>query len=186
MPLQLTDIALRLSQPYAVSGYASGQTRKDLSLGGYMSTTTFTSGSLHALFDQISSSEDAASDVEYRCIFIHNTSTVFQFYDVVVWVFSQVASGATVAIGLDPVGVILEGSINRAPQAATVVNESTAPTGVTFSTPTTENTALTIGDIPPRSCAAIWIRRTANNTGEQGGDGCVLRFKGDFISDPDA
>jgi hypothetical protein len=184
MPLEATDIVYRLSIPTASTGYSNPQTNKDLSLGGWMSTTQFTNGSIRALFDNISSSEDAASDVEYRCFFIHNQSTVFTLYDAVVWVFSQVASGATVAIGVDPAGVSAESTHTQ--QAAVSANESTAPTGVTFSTPITEGTALTIGDIPPRSCAAVWVRRTATNSGEQGGDGCVITIKGDFISDPDA
>ena len=44
----------------------------------------------------------------------------------------------------------------------TIANENTAPTGVTFSTPSSLGTALSIGDIPAGQHKAVWIKRIVN------------------------
>lgn len=43
--------------------------------------------------------------------------------------------------------------------AVSVANESTAPSGVTFSSPTTSGTALNLGQIAINEVAALWVRR---------------------------
>lgn len=48
----------------------------------------------------------------------------------------------------------------------TVANENTAPTGVTFSSPSSSSTGISLGEIPPGKSRALWVRRTiaARNT----------------------
>jgi hypothetical protein len=41
----------------------------------------------------------------------------------------------------------------------TIANETTAPTSVTFSAPSTAGTGLALGDIPAGQRRAIWLRR---------------------------
>jgi hypothetical protein len=60
-----------------------------------------------------------------------------------------------------------------------VANETTAPSGVSFSSPTTAGTGVALGTIPVAQCKAVWIRRTAANTAALSGDGVTLSVTGD-------
>jgi len=176
MPIVSADLGYRLSVPSALAGDTDAQLDPNASLGKFMSTSAFTAGA-NGLFDDVTGAENAALDVEYRCWFITNTHATLTLTAAKTWLSAEVAGGTDVAIGLDPAGVVA-GNLGTA-QAATVADESTAPTGVTFSAPTTEGAALTIGDIAPGGCQAVWARRTANNTAAVNADGATFRVRGD-------
>lgn len=143
---------------FLLSGGASN-TDKDLSLGGIVSSTeVIFSPSLNNLFDKVTAAEAAAGDIEYRCVYLQNDHATDDIDTVTVWINSNTPStSTTVAIGLDPAGT---GNGNSPGQATTIVNENTAPSGVTFSTPTTEGAGLVIGYLDGQEMAAIWIRWT--------------------------
>jgi len=166
MPIVSADIDFRLS-----GGAANSD--PNASLGGAKSSTEITAASLHNLFDQVASAESSAGDVEYRCFYVHNAHATLALQNAVIWVQTNTpASDTTVDIGLGT------SAVNGTEQ--TVANESTAPSGVTFSAPATEGAALSIGNIPAGQHKAVWVRRTisaaaaANNL-----DNVVLRVKGD-------
>lgn len=144
MPIVSTDIKYRLSGGAANSN-------ANASLGGAKSTTEMGTG-LHNLFDIVGDDETTAGDTEYRCIYIHNSHATLTMQNTRVWLSSNTPSGDTLAeIGLGTA------AINGTEQ--TVADESTAPTGVTFSTAANEGAALTIGDIPPGQHKAVWVKR---------------------------
>lgn len=176
MAITASEILFKLSVA-AAAGDTTAQADPNASLGDQISTTQITDATLHNLFDKITGDENAASDVEYRCFFVHNNHASLTWESVVVWLSSETAGGATVAIGLDPAGVTAKGSGSA--QAATIANESTAPAGVTFSAPTSKGAGLSIGNIAAGSVAAIWVRRTAANTAALDTDGVVIRCEGD-------
>lgn len=155
----------------SVAGTAAG------SLGKYISTTQITDATLHNLFDVITGPENAASEAEYRCFFVHNNHATLTWENVVVWLSAEVAGGASAAISVDATGVTAKGSSSA--QAKQVANEDTAPATQTFSSPTTKGTGLAIGNIAAGSVAAIWVRRTAANTGAVNNDGVTIRVEGD-------
>lgn len=62
------------------------------SLGEFISTTQITDASLHNLFDVVTGDENAASDVEYRCIFVHNNHATLTWQGVVVWLSAEVSA----------------------------------------------------------------------------------------------
>lgn len=175
MAITASDILQKFSVAAAAGNTTAGTAAG--SLGDQISTTQITDASLHNLFDVVSGDENAASDVEYRCIFIHNNHGSLTWENVVVWLSAETAGGAAAAISVDTTGVTTLGSGSA--QAKTVADESTAPTSQTFSSPTTKGTGLSIGNIPAGSVAAIWIRRTAANSAALDTDGVVLRFEGD-------
>jgi hypothetical protein len=175
MPIVAADIKFKLSVAAAAGDTTAGTPAT--SLGDQVSTTEITAATLNNLFDDVSGDENAASDVEYRCFFVHNDHATITWIAPTVWINSEVAGGASVAIGLDPAGVTAKGSGTA--QAATVANESTAPGGVTFSAPTTKGAGLVIANIPAGSVAAIWVRRTAANTVDVNNDGATIRVEGD-------
>lgn len=175
MAITATDILFKHSVVAAAGDTTAGTPAG--SLGDQISTTQLTDASLHNLFDVVTGDENAASDVEYRCFFVHNNHATLTWENVVAWISGETAGGAVAAIGLDPAGVTPKGQAS--PQAATIANESTAPAGVTFSAPTTKGTGLAIGNIPAGSVAAIWVRRSAANTAAQDLDGVIVRVEGD-------
>lgn len=166
MPISSTDLLFKLSG-------GAANTAPNSALGGAMSSTQITSAQVANLFDNVSGDESAAGDIEYRCFYIHNNHGTLTLQNAVVWL-SQLTPSADseVDVGLDPAGNGVAGT--------TVANESTAPTGVAFSRPTTKGTALSIGNLAPGSYRAIWIRRTINaGAAAVNSDNCIVRVEGD-------
>jgi hypothetical protein len=107
------------------------------------------------LFDDVNSTEAASGDTEYRCVYIYNAHPTLTMESTKLWVLTNTPSAdTTVAIGAGT------SAINGTEQ--TVADESTAPSGVTFTSPSTEGTAVSLGNIPALQHKAVWIRRTVN------------------------
>jgi hypothetical protein len=148
------------------------------SLGDQISTTAWPDATLNALFDDISGAENAASTVDYRCIFVHNSNAANTLENAVVYLSAEVANGAGIAVAADSTAasVIASGST----QALTVASETTAPAGpLTFSSPTTAGTGVALGNIPSGQCKAFWVRRTAANNAALSADGVTIAVTGD-------
>jgi hypothetical protein len=177
MPIVSSDIKLRLSTTAGAAGNSTAQANVNNSLGKYISTTDITDNTLNNLFDDVTGDENAASESEYRCIFVYNSHGSLVLQGAKAWISAEVAGGAVIAIGLDPAGVVAVGSASA--QAATIANEDTAPVGVTFSAPTTKAGGLSIGNIANGQCQAIWVRRTTANTAALNNDGATIRVEGD-------
>lgn len=178
MPIAGSDILLKFSVKTGAAGNSTVGTAAG-SLGKYISTTQITDNSLNNLFDDVTGDENAALENEYRCFFIHNAHATLTFQNVKAYLISEVAGGATIAIGVDTTAA---SAIGAAPaQALEVANEDTAPVGVTFSSPTTLGTAVSIGNLAPGECRALWVRRTTANTSPLANDGVTLRFAGESL-----
>lgn len=163
MPIQASDIVYRLSGGAANASQA-------LSLGGAKSSSTVAS----SFFDDVSSAEAAAGDVEYRCFYIHNAHATLTYTSAVIWIQSNTPSANTtvdIAVG--------SSAINATEQ--TVANESTAPTGVTFSAPSTFGAGLVLGNIPAGQHRAVWVKRTITAGAAVANDGFTLRVQGDTL-----
>lgn len=161
MPMIATDIAWYLSG-------GAGNASPAASLGGARSSTAWAGGTLHDLFDAVSADENVASDAEYRCVYIRNEHATLTALSGRLYVASETASGAVVALALAGEG--------KNGTAETVANENTAPSGETFSAPTTKETGLVVPDLAPGDTHAVWIRRTAANTAAVSNDGATIRF----------
>lgn len=177
MAITVTDILFKLSIKTGTAGNQNAQPDPNASLGKYISTTEIVDASDNNLFDDITGDENAASDVEYRCFFVHNAHATLTWQSPVVWISSEVAGGADAAIAIDGVAASPIGQASA--QADEVADESTAPTGETFSAPTAKGTGLALGDLQAGYCRAIWMRRTATNSAAQSGDGVTVRVEGD-------
>lgn len=172
-----SEILWKLSIKTGAAGNSSAQSDPDESLGKYISTSAWAGGSLHDLFDVVTGVENAASDVEYRCLFIHNSNATNTYYSVVVWISAETSGGAAIAIGVDTTDASAIGASSA--QALEVATEGTAPSGVSFSSPVTQGTGISLGDIPPGYCKAFWVRRTAANSAAKDDDGGTLQVAGD-------
>lgn len=147
------------------------------SLGGFISTTAIDLVSTdNNLFDDVSDAEATAGDVEYRCVMVANNHASETAVGMIVWNSSSTAGGATEEIGVDTTAASLLSSASA--QALTVANESTAPTGVTFSAAASEGAAISLGNIPALSCRAYWIKRSvAASTSAASNDGFTATHK---------
>lgn len=165
---------------YSVSAAAGNTTASApaTSLGDQISTSAWAGGSANDLFDDISGAENAASTVDYRCIFIHNSNASNALQNAVVYLSAETAGGANIAIATDNIAASAIGSASA--QAAVIGNETTAPSGVSaFSSPTTAGAGLSLGSIGSGQCKAIWIRRTATNSAALSNDGVTIAVAGD-------
>lgn len=176
MPITPSDLRYKLSVRTGSAGNSTAGSASG-SLGKYISTTEVADASLHNLFDVITGDENVASDVEYRCFFIHNTHATLALLGAVAWLASETSGGAAAAIGADTTAASAAGATSA--QALEVVNEQTAPVGVTFSAPTSKGAGVLLGDIGPGQVKAIWVRRTAANTPALDTDGVAIRVEGD-------
>lgn len=178
MPIVSSDIKIKLSIKTGSAGNSSAQADVNQSLGKYISTTEITDNTLNNLFDNISGDENAASTIDYRCIFVHNSHGSLTLQGTKVWLSAEVSGGANISIALDNVAASAIGSSSA--QADLITNETTAPTAVgSFSAPTTKSAGITVGDLAPGQCRAIWVKRTAANTSAVNNDGVTIRFEGD-------
>lgn len=160
MPIISTDIIYRLSGGAANASAAA-------SLGGVKSNTT---AAPSGLFDDTTSAESAAGDIEYRCVYVHNNHGTLALQNAVIWIQTN-TTGNRLAIGLG------SSAVNGTEQ--TVANEDTAPTSVTFTQPANKAGGLSIGNIPAGQHKAVWIRRTVAAATGAANDTYLLRVEGD-------
>lgn len=179
MPLSPTDVQLFLTTRVGAAGNSTAGTPAG-SLGKYISTTPLASAVLNNLFDDVTGDENAASDVEYRCLAYKNNHGTLTAINAVAYIPSEVAGGTNIAIGVDPTAASPVGS--SAAQGLEIADESTAPAGVVFSAPTTKPAGLVLGDVPPGHTKFIWLQRTATNSSAVSGDGGVLRIECDSLA----
>lgn len=175
MAIVASDIVFRLSV-VAAAGDTTASTGAT-ALGDQVSTTVMPT-TLHGLFDIVTGAENAASESEYRCVFVLNNHATLTLENPVIYLSGAVASGADVTIATDNIAVSAKGAATA--QAATIANEDTAPTGVSaFSAPTTAGTGLALGNLAPGQVKGVWIKRTTANTGAVDADGVTLNVTGD-------
>ena len=174
MAIVASDIVYRLSVAAAAGDTTAGTPAT--SLGDQVSTTAITTAQLNNVFDDVSGAESAAGDVEYRCIFVLNNHGSLTLTNATVEVLSQTAGGGSIDIATDNIAVSAKGSGSA--QAATVANESTAPSGVSaFGAG-----PLALGDLGPGQVKGIWLRRTVSaGAGAVDPDGVVIRVNGDTL-----
>jgi hypothetical protein len=163
MGVVASDIQWFLSDPTASSGN-SGSGTPGNSRGGYMSTSQISTTPLDDLFTDITPAENAASQVDYQCLFVGNFTgsgaTALMPY---VWMPYQYYSGsATIQYGIDPALVT---AYNTSTQQAQVISTSTTePAGITWYQPSTSFLqGIPIGDLAPQQVQAIWFQRTATD-----------------------
>ena len=125
------------------------------------------------LFDDITKAESFNGDIEYRCFYFENSDGTDTAFGLKFWIGVDAAPD-DLAIGLDPAG--------KNGTAATPADEDTAPAGVSFSSPVTEGTGLSVGDLLLGDNYPVWIRRTiaAGNQVATNNDLSLISFSASF------
>jgi hypothetical protein len=153
----------------------AGNSDPNADLGGIMSSTQITDASNGNLFDDVSGAESAAGDIEYRGFYGYNNHGSLTLQDARIYISSLTSSADTefdLGIAAEAVNVTM----------ATIGNESTAPSSVTFTRPTTyagglqlnSTTGLTSG-----SRRGVWIRRTVTAGAAAAADTGTIKIEGD-------
>lgn len=177
-----SDILYYLSAPGAVAGFVTAGTVGD-SWGNYISSTQLSSTPLNDLFPDVTGAQNAASQVDYACLFVlNNTSSGNSMLNAVAWLPSSldVAGGTTVQIAGDPGAASSKTTSSQ--QAVKITASTNAPAGVSgwvspTGTPPTfpsYTNGIQLGTIAPGFCRAIWIKRTAANTSPVNNDGGTI------------
>lgn len=170
MPIVASDIVYRLSG-------GAGNTNPNSALGGAISTAgggLINSGvPLNNMFDDVSGDESDAGDVEYRCIFVRNDHGSLTLQNPVLWIQSTTPSSDTVMA----IAVADEGVANT---VETIANEGTAPSGPSFSSPTSKGAGIALPDIAAGAAIGIWVRRTVTSSAAAANnDVFTLRVEGE-------
>ena len=177
MPIVSGDLLIKMSIKTGSAGNTTSSTAAT-SLGKYISTTQITDATLNNLFDDVTGDENVASNVDYKCIFIHNSHATLTAQNGIAWLSAEVAGGASAAIAVDNVAASVIGSSSA--QADLIATDDTAPSAVSaYNTSTTKSGGLSIGSIPAGSCRAIWVRRTAANNAAVTNDGVTVKVEFD-------
>lgn len=127
------------------------------SLGGGVATSY--GGAPSTLFDNVSTDEASSGLIEYRCVYVKNTHPDLSWSPKIFVKTDTSSADDEIAVGLEP------GSVSSVAQ--TIPDEETAPTGVTFSHPTTQAGGLAVGTLAPGDFKAVWIRRTVEAGADQ-------------------
>lgn len=159
MPITSAEIQYRLS-----GGAANANA--NASLGGAKSSQAVPLN----FFDDVTSAESAAGDIEYRCFYVHNANATLALQNAVVWIQAN-TPGNRIAIGVG------SSAVNGTEQ--TVANENTAPTSVTFTQPANKGAGLALGNIPAGQHRAVWVRRTIAAASSASNDTYTIRVEGD-------
>jgi hypothetical protein len=166
-----SEIVWRFTTTAGSAGDTTANTTVGTFLGKYAATSAWAGGGTNDLFADITGAQNAASQVDYAGLAILNNNTANSAQNSVGYLSSEVAGGASVAIGFDTTAASAKGSASA--QLLTIANNTTAPAGVSFSSPTT------LGTIPVANVKGLWVRRTAANTSALSSDGVTLAVQVD-------
>ncbi len=119
-------------------------------------TITITNG-INNVFDDINPAQALVGQIDYRCLYFKNNHPSLTATDVRLFISGLPADPQQWAIGLDPAVV---GNGTSTGVAQTIASRTTAPSGVTFTTPLTPSSGLVLGTLAPGQVKAFWERRT--------------------------
>ena len=164
MPITTSDISFKLSG-------GSENANPLAALGGTKSATAVINNTLNNLFATASVAELASGSVKYACIYIDNTHGSISCTAGVVYLLINTPSiDSAVAIGLGT------SAVNGVEQ--TIADVNTAPSGVSFSSPSAVGSGISVPDIPAGQHQALWIALTINaGAAAFENDGCTLAYQ---------
>jgi hypothetical protein len=130
-----------------------------------------------AIFPKVTGVEEASGITKYRCFYALNNHGSLTLVDARAF-FSDVSTDedadVVISMGL--------GTAGKNATEQTITNENTAPSGVTFSIPTTYTGGLSLGDLEAGSRYPIWLRlAVASGAGVNSSIDFTVGVKGDTL-----
>lgn len=117
------------------------------------------------IFDDVTKAQADAGLTDYRCIYIKNTGTTATTddkIDIEIWIDQNTSGADVISIGLAAEGPSTGAGTSGVDYPAIIATESTAPAGVTFTSPTSSAplTKFNLSSAAGTTYAkAIWIKR---------------------------
>lgn len=171
MAVAATDIKHRYSG-------GVGNTSAAACLGGVLSTAaggTIDDSVANDLWDDVSAAEALAGRTEYRGFYIKNEHATDPLTAPAIYISAQPAiSEQDVGIAVEAVSVTM----------ATIANETTAPTSVVFSRPSTYGTGLALNGGSALAAGAfrgVWAKRTVNAASSSGAQTYTYKVEGTTV-----
>ena len=158
---------------FQLSG-GSGNTDPNASLGGAVSTTQITDNTLDNLFNDVTGDQHTAGFTSYRAFFVKNNNGTLTAFNTKVWIDTNTTSAdESIQIGIEA---------TKGTPKQTIVNETTAPTGISFFSAVNQAASLSLGSLLPADVYMIWVKRTVT-TGSTplAADSAVIKFYVDTI-----
>lgn len=171
------EIVWRFTTTAGAAGDTTANSTVSTFLGKYASSTAWAGGGTNDLFPDITGAQNAASQIDYAGLAILNNNTANSAVNSVAYISSEVAGGASVAIAIDSTAASAKGGAGA--QLLTIANSTTAPAAISFSSPTTAGTGLSLGTIAVAFVKGLWVRRSAANTAALSADGVTLAVQVD-------
>lgn len=143
-------------------------------LGGAISNVEIVDNVLANIFDNVSSAEGVAGDVEHRCIYVGNRNALINLVAAVMFIEANaVSDDLNIEIGLGTSGI---NGIETP-----IAEEGDAPVGVVFSSAVDYDNGIALGTIPAATGhIAVWIRRTVEAGAEAvSDDGATYTVQGE-------
>jgi hypothetical protein len=163
------------------SSHDAAQTDPDASLGNYRASSLITTGVDNNVFDDVTGAEASSGDTEYRGIAFHNSHGSLALTSCKFWI--QVDTGN----GEDDIS--FKGEAPTTPDETsgyvqTIANESTEPTGGSWSDATSKATGETCpngsGEVGAGEWFCIWLRRVISAAaGAAAAESVTMRVEGD-------
>ncbi len=144
------------------------------SLGGFASHTVWTATETNDLFNNVGLTNNTLGSDQYRCIILANINEDDLETGPLLLYIDDNSDAYDLKIGLDPVGVVNTNSSSA--QAATIINDTTAPSGVTFADATD---GISIPSIAAGKCIAIWFNREIDAAATDFTTSMFLRLESD-------
>jgi hypothetical protein len=167
------EMVFRFSTTAGAAGDATANTTVGTFLGKYAATSAWAGGGVNDVFPDITGAENAASQIDYACLFYLNNNTSNNAVNCSLYLSSEVAGGASISIASDNIAASAKGSSSA--QAAQIASRTTAPSGVSaFSSPTTAAGGISLGTVNVAQVKGWWMKRTAANTSAVSADGVTI------------
>ena len=183
MTFSLSEVQLLLAAPQAAGGYLSPGSVYN-SLGRWASTTQLdASVPLNNLFPDLTGPQNAASQVDYQCLFVYNSDTVSTMANVYAWIPSSGVIGAVAwAVGADTT-LASAYDATGTPQAGYISAPTIAPSTVPawYAPSAASSGGAPLPSIAPGEVVAFWVRRTAVNSPAYAGAGFNLQVTFDVM-----
>lgn len=177
MPLNPANIKPYLTIKTGSAGFSVAQGNPNNSLGKWLSTTQLVNDSLHNLFDLTTEDQNVNSVVKYRSLAFVNDDPTFDAFGMKLWI-EDPAGGCVYTMAIDPTAHSAKASGTA--QGLEIATES-APgstiTALTFTAPTTAETALVMGDLPPGRVRLLIIKQAAQNSSSVSSEQVVIRWR---------